>query len=444
MNLYSLSRTLILIGSFLLAGCAANQMHGFENAYQGYNVPEALVEQIRIELKRAGLINAQVTRDNVGRIRLVGSYRNEDEVDHAYIITQSLVGLKSTSPFYPENIQEKRWEADAKRALALFTKASQSPSVAGVKRALIVGINTFQDKKITPIFGEDDARLVQKEAEKAGYRTTALLGREATKANIESAIERMKRELGTNDNLLIYISSHGSQPMPKPGTRDSRKMSIIAYDTGDVSMPSSIDWNWKVHATSVPDTKVQELAQYPTRQTRVIIDTCYSGEILKGIPDESQRYILKTNGGAPERTGISMAAWSGDAYTSKGIITTEDTPPLLVDSRKIRRSESLTKAEVPNRYTIVTATSDGEKSWGTTSGEFDSPLTQNKRLKGSFFTQAFFEYLSYYNGQLEPAFAAAKDFTYGKASEIPPASSQKQTPRMLPLLPKNDPTTIYN
>ena len=60
MNLKSLHNILILAGPILLGGCAASQMHGFENAYQGYSVPEPLVEQIRLELKRVGLTNAQV------------------------------------------------------------------------------------------------------------------------------------------------------------------------------------------------------------------------------------------------------------------------------------------------------------------------------------------------------------------------------------------------
>lgn len=457
MNLKSLHNILILAGPILLGGCAASQMHGFENAYQGYSVPEPLVEQIRLELKRVGLTNAQVTRDNVGRIRLVGNYRNEDEVDRAYLIVQSLVGLKSTSPFYPENIQEKRWEADAKRALAQHARASRSPTAgAGVKRALIVGINTFQDSRLSPILGEDDARLVQREAEKAGYRSVTLLGREATKANIEAALERMKRELGPQDSLLIYISSHGTQPVPKPGSRDARKMSIAAYDTGDATMRANLDWRWKVHSTSVPDTRVQELAQLPTRQTRVIIDTCYSGEILKDIPDESQRYILKTNGGVPERAGISMAAWSGEAYAAKGIFATDDgAAPAATGADKARRPRTTGPRAAPgaSRYTIITATSDGQLSWGpsgTGSGEFDSPVTPGKRLKGSFFTQAFFEYLGRHDGHIEPAFAAARAYTQQKVSTITPARDWKgpvpiqQVPRLNPPLPANDPSTIYD
>ncbi len=458
MNLKSLQRTLLLLCTLVLGGCAASQMHGFQNAYQGYNVPESLVEQIRVELKKVGLADAQVTRDNVGRIRLVGSYRNEDEVDRAYIIVQSLVGLKSTSPFYPDNIQEKRWEARAKQVLTEFTsRTSRNPSTGpGVRRALIVGINTFQDKKLTPINGEDDARVVQKETEKAGFKTITLLGPQATKANIEGAIERLRRELGTNDSLLIYISSHGNQPIRKPGiTIDARKMSIAAYDSGDASMTkSNLDWGLKVQETSVSDELVQNLAKLPVRLTRVIIDTCYSGEILKDIPDESQRYILKTNGGMPEYTGISMAAWTGDAYAAKGIVFSSDdgrsasAPSASKDRRQVAAAPQAI-ADM-NRYSVITATSDGQLSWGPTGGEFDSPVMPNKRLKGSFFTQAFFEYLNQYNGQLEPAFAAAKDYTYKKVSTIPPPSGWKgpvpiqQLPRLNPPLPANDPSTIYN
>lgn len=450
MNLKSSHQTLCLVGPLMLCGCAASQMHGFENAYQGYSVPEPLVEQIRVELKKAGLVNAQIARDNVGRIRLTGSYRNEDEIDNAYIIVQSLVGLKSTSPFYPENIQEKRWEADAKRALAQFTRTSRNTaSTLGVKRALIVGINKFQDPRLTDISGEDDARLVKREAEKAGYKTITLLGPEATKANIESAIERMKRELGVNDSLLIYISSHGTQPVPRPDSRDARKMSIAAYDTGDINMRENVGFKWKVHTTSVPDTKVQELAQFPTRQTRVIIDTCYSGEILKEIPDESRRYILKTTGGMPERTGISIAAWTGEAYSAKGIITVDDRA--LAGTGKARPplpADTPAKPDI-SRYTVITATSDGEKSWGP-AGDFESPVTPSKRLKGSFFTQAFFEYLEQYNGHIEPAFAKARAYTYDKVSRIPPPTDWKgpvpiqQLPRLNPPLRPNDPARIYD
>lgn len=439
MKFTSLYRFLILLTVLLLGGCAASQMPGFQNTYQGYNVPESLVERIRVELKKYGLPNAQVTRDNVGRIRLIGNYQNEEEVDRAYSIVMPIVGIKSTSPFYPENIKEKRWEIDAKRAIAAHAnKARNVSSAIGVKRALIVGISSFRDSKnIGPILGEDDAKRVQEEAEKANYRTMVLLGQKATKANIEAALLQMKQELGSNDTLLIYISSHGTQPIPSPRAPDARKMSIIAYDTdGSTGL--------RAYDTSVADTKVQELAQMPARQTRVIIDTCYSGEILKGIPDEAAQYVLKTNGGIPERASISIAAWSGETYSPKGIFFAEDKPA------KPSKGTTASAAQPADfsRYTIITATSDGQQSWGPSPDvggkfDFDSPGHPTKRLTGSFFTQAFFEYLGQNGGHIASAFADAQKFTSNKVANIRPDGSVQQWPRLHPPLPEGDASSLY-
>lgn len=448
MKFTSLYRVLILLTALLLGGCAASQMPGFQNAYQGYNVPEPLVERIRVELKKHGLPNAQVARDNVGRIQLKGRYQDEDDVDRAYIIVQSIVGIKSTSPFYPENIQEKRWEADARRAIAQFASASRSAAAPGTKRALIIGINSFRDQRLTDILGEDDAKRVKSEAEKANYLTTTLLGSQATKANIEAALTRMKQEVQPNDTLLIYISSHGTLPTPSPRAPDARKMSIAAYDTGDASVRGATEFKLKVHATSVADTKVQELAQMPTRQTRVIIDTCYSGEILKGIPDEAAQYVLKTNGGVPERASISMASWSGETYSPKGIFFAEDKPAKSTKSTKSGKETAASAVQQADlsRYTIITATSDGQLSWGPAAGGgFESPVDPTKRLKGSFFTQAFFEYLGQNGGHIAPAFAAAQQFTYNKVAEMPPPNGPaQQRPRLNPPLLSGDVSSMYD
>ncbi|QEZ44887.1 caspase family protein [Cupriavidus oxalaticus] len=448
MRMTSLHRTFVLVGALLLGGCAANQLPGFQNAYKGYNVPEPLVATVRHELKRNGLPNAQVTRDNAGRIRLVGSYQNEDEVDRAFFVVQSIVGIKSTSPFYPENVKEKRWDIHAGQALTAHARAVRNRPAPAAKRALIIGINTFRDKRITAILGEDDARRVKMEAEKASYRTTALLGQQATKANIEAALKRFRDEVGPNDTVLIYVSSHGTMPVPSPRLRDARKMSIIAYDSGN-PMASDRDFPMSVFETSVSDIKLQEVAQMPSRQTRLIIDTCYSGEILKGIPDDSRRYVLEANGGVPERAGISMAAWTGEAYEAKGIRFAEAASRGTQAQQQDARGTQIPPGDI-NRYTIITATSDGEESWGPAAGgSFDSPVSPGKRLQGSFFTQAFFEYLAESNGHIEPAFNKARQFTVQKVAGIPAAPNYKgplpirQVPRLNPPLPAGDPSSIY-
>lgn len=427
----SIRSAFLALLALLLSGCAANQLHGFENTYHGYNVPQSLMDKISAKLRTEGLTNARVERDLVGRVKLAGSYQTEDEVDRAFLIVQSIVGLKSTSPFYPANIREQRWELEARQQLERMARAERSVKRPGRKVALVIGISTFRDgKRVKEIMGEEDAIVVQRAAAKAGYDVTALLGRAATKAAIEAALHKIDAELGPDDSLFVYISSHGMQPLPSPGGGDERKMSIIAWDSGDATIKNATDYQLNLQKTAVSDRLVQQLAMRPTRNTRILIDTCYSGDMLAGLPDESGGYIARTNNGVPERAGIAMASWTGEAYTSKGIRFSDDDAPRTADGGAKRQPATAANApaieiDSERAYTIITATSEGEESLGPPmhDREFSMPGRAGK-LQGSFFTQALFAYLEVYDGHVEPAFAAARDFTSRKAVEV---SSGKRT-----------------
>lgn len=425
----SIRSAFLVLLALLLSGCAANQLHGFENTYHGYTVPQSLMDKISAKLRTEGLTNARVERDLVGRVKLAGSYRTEDEVDRAFLIVQSIVGLKSTSPFYPANIREQRWEIEAREQLERIARAERSVKRPGRKVALVIGISKFKDgKNLTEIMGEEDAIVVQRAAANAGYDVTALLGRAATKSAIESALHRIDDELGPDDSLFVYVSSHGMQPLPSPAGGDERKMSIAAWDSGDANIHNRIDYALNLHKTSVSDRLVQQLAMRPTRNTRVLIDTCYSGEMLKGLPDESGGYIARTNNGVPEHAGIAMASWTGEAYTAKGIRFSDDAAPRVAASGGAASAPAI-EIDSERAYTIITATSEGELSLGPPmhDPEFSMPGRAGK-LHGSFFTQALFAYLEVYDGHVEPAFAAARDFTARKAIEVS-RGERTQVPR---------------
>lgn len=417
----SIRHAFIVLFALLLSGCAANQLRGFENTYHGYTVPQSLMDKIGARLQEEGLVNARVERDLVGRVKLAGSYRTEDEVDRAFLIVQSIVGLKSTSPFYPANIRQQRWDLEARQQLERLAQAERGAGRPGRKIALVIGISTFKDsKKMTPILGEEDALVVQRAAQQAGYVVTALLGRAATKANIEAALRSIDRDLGRNDSLFIYISSHGMQPLPSANGGDERKMSIIAWDSGDAKITRKTDYLLNLNKTAVPDYLVQQLAMRPTRNTRILIDTCYSGEMLKGLPDESNGYIASTNNGVPERAGIAMASWTGEAFTSKGIRFSDDASARPT-AGSVKRKDAVTAPAVNSEraYTIITATSEGELSLGPPDHEREFSIPDRAgKLQGSYFTQALFAYLEIHGGQVEPAFEAARDFTRRKASEV--------------------------
>jgi hypothetical protein len=408
----------------LLSGCAANQLHGYENVYQGYSIPQPLLDTIQAKFRQHGLAGARIERDSTGRVRLAGNYRDEDEVDRAFVIVQSIVGLKSTSPFYPENIAEKRWEADARQALAKQADARLA-ALPGRKLALVIGIGEFRDSKhFTPIPGEDDARIVEAAARKAQYQVTALLGNKATKASIEDALRRLEADLRPSDSLFIYVSSHGTRPLPVASGGDARRMSIIAWDSGDAAIDNEPDYYVNLQRTAVSDGLVQRLAKKPTRNTRILIDTCFSGEMLKGLPDESRGYIARTNGGMPELAGVSMAAWTGKDYTSKGIRFSEDR-----GAGRQRDTGAEPRAEVyeERAYAIITATSEGEESLAPPHqvGTFS---LDGKVLRGSYFTQSFFHYLGKYDGHVEQAFEDARQFTIRNAGVVS-RGSRTQRPR---------------
>jgi len=420
MNKYT-CRAILVMMTLLLSGCAASQMHGFENTYYSYNVPQPLMDKITVKLRQEGLMNARVVRDTVGRVQLAGSYQNEEEVDRAFVIVQSMVGLKSTSPFYPEDIRKKRWEIEAREQLERMAQAERSRPRAARRVALVVGINQFRDNvHWLDIQGEDDAMVVAAAARESHYIVTSLLGQQATKKNIEMALSRISADLEPQDSLFIYISSHGMQPLPSANSKDERKMSIIAWDSGDAAISSKTDYELNLYRTAVADTLVQQLAKKPTRNTRILIDTCFSGEMLKGLPDDSGGYIARANDGAAERAGISMAAWTGTNYTSKAIRFTDDAPDKgKVAPKNKARTANGGPVDSERAYTIITATSEGEESLGPQRGVgmFSLP-GQQQQLKGSFFTQSFFAYLKANNGQVEPAFRQARDFTSRKAREV--------------------------
>lgn len=423
-------RAFLVLLTLLLTGCAANQLHGFENTYYSYNVPQPLLDKIAARLRQEGLVNARVERDSVGRVRLGGSYQNEDEVDRAFLIVQSIVGLKSTSPFYPANIRQQRWEIEAREQLERMAQAERAKPRPPRRVALVIGISTFKDSRHwTPIPGEEDAAVVQRAAQQSGYQVTALLGRSATKANIEAALRRIDADLRPDDSLFIYVSSHGMKPLPSANGGDERKMSIIAWDSGDAAINNETDYQLNLLRTAVPDVLVQRLAKKPTRNTRILIDTCYSGEMLKGLPDESAGYIAQMNKGLPESAGISMASWTGKAYTSKGIRFSEDAPKQAAAGGTATPSQAVTEAIDSERaYTIITATSEGEQSLAPPPQTGTFVLPGKGTLRGSFFTQAFFAYLEEYGGHVEPAFAAARDFTSRTARDVT-GGQKTQVPR---------------
>lgn len=438
----------------LLTGCTARQMPGFRETFVMYNVRDDQLAEITRQLQRAGLTEAVVTRDLSGRARLIGNYRTDDEVDVAFLIVQGVVGMKATSPFYPENVQQTRWAAAMAQALADAARASP-PARPPLKLALVIGISQFkQSDQISTILGAEDADTAASLLQAYGYQVTLLKEQDATRNAIVSALNQLRDQIGPQDQVFIFISSHGTPPVPVgnafPELGSDYKMSIVAYDTEVkdkrlLDRPSDIfasdqadifhDARRRFHETSVQDLLLREVLAKRTAGTRLVLDVCYGGNLLIGTPDP---YAGQRGGDGSTGEVSSIPADSlinspsmGSGMAAKGINQAEPGQP--APSGALSTSSSLLAKNAPLR-TVITAADVGEQSFGPTiikdGGKFTHPLNPKQSFKGSYFAQMFFAELALWKGSLMPSFENSKKATLLVHQRGKQAVSIKQHPQL--------------
>ena len=88
--------------------------------YQKLNVAQENIDLIRKQFDNQGLSDAVIGRDAIGRLKLEGSYANENDVAKAFEIARSVVGTSAVSPVTPANIKRKDWEIALTEGLAQY------------------------------------------------------------------------------------------------------------------------------------------------------------------------------------------------------------------------------------------------------------------------------------------------------------------------------------
>jgi len=140
-----------------------------------------------------------------------------------------------------------------------------------------------------------------------------LIDADATKANIEDALEGFLSKAGPNDMVLLYWSGHG---YPEPA--NPKKVYFACHDT-------RLD---RPHSGYRMDKVRSSLEEKRARHTVVFADTCHAGKIItRGVGGVSH-YVqdLGTNQNVPEgmallvaaaadRQAIEGSAWSNGAFT---------------------------------------------------------------------------------------------------------------------------------
>lgn len=160
---------------------------------------------------------------------------------------------------------------------------SNTPAVAGPvqqKWALVVGIRQFEDPAVPKLYyTTDDARAFAAELLDPAIgrfpadHVTLLLDSQATTVAIKEALNRIARQAAPNDEVVIYVATHGS-----PRSMDVTGANyIVTYDT-KFENGGQVDED-ALYATALPMVELANAVatRMKALRTLVILDTCYSG-----------------------------------------------------------------------------------------------------------------------------------------------------------------------
>jgi hypothetical protein len=377
-------RISLLISAFLLVFLLGGECCLFAD---NSPVTQGHLNSINNSFKQNRIANGFAELDSYGRVQLKGGYEDDRQVDLAFSLAQTVVGVRWVSPVTPDNIKVKEWE---KRIGSLFSRArvlketgsEGAPGSVRNRYALVVGVGQFKNGIQTLQYTVRDASsfysFIVNPQGAAFPRSNVyyLTDQTATRDNIMKYLNTIKNVAGPDDLVVIYMSSHGTPPDKFGGVH------IVTYDT-------EVKPRERVWHTAVTETMLKDFVEsLRAKRLVMILDTCYSNGAYRSIPG-----FLPPGGkslGADEDEGYGISKDQGKRlFGSKDIVLDEAPKKTAGAGKSIDSQDGYGKV-------LLSASSAGEKSW-----ESDS-------LKNSVFTYYFVDGLKRYNGSVKDAFTYSK------------------------------------
>lgn len=389
----------ILILAFMVLGFGSTTLFS-----ESSPVTDDHIGKINDLFKKNGVSQGYAALDPYGRIELMGEYADEKEVDKAFSLAQTTVGVKWVSPVTPENIKVKEWE---RRLGGLFSRAkvvkpvvSEGPPVKTIRNryALIVGVGEFKHG-ITPLkYSVRDAESFYQFALERGFNQKDIIfltNEKATRDNIAKALDKIQSMAREDDLVGIYFSSHGTPPDKFGGVH------IVTYDT-------EVKPRERVWHTAITETMFKDfIEKLRARRLVIILDTCYSNGAYNKVPG-----FLPPGGkslGEDEGEGYGISkAFGKRLLGAKDIVSEEDETPAPTGSKDMTAYGKV----------LISASGAGEKSW------------ESNTLNNSIFTYYFLEGLKKKNGSVKEAFSYSKPLVAERVKKEK-GSDIEQNPQVL-------------
>ena len=165
---------------------------------------------------------------------------------------------------------------------SLFMMFSQI--VRAEQYAILVGVWDYENPNLQLDAPPNDLKLMEAVLSAHGVTQEQMhILTNPNKAQIQRKFRELSRRLTPSDSLLFYFSGHGTQIIDKLGTFPGDEAKGRYPDRNDEAL-LPVDANLASPKTYLLDDELNTLLQeLPTRQVSCIIDTCYSGDILREI-----------------------------------------------------------------------------------------------------------------------------------------------------------------
>jgi hypothetical protein len=188
--------------------------------------------------------------------------------------------------------------------------------------AVIVGISKYkysgQSGLTNLIFADDDAKMFAHTLRNLGWTEShikLLVNEDATKRNVEIALESWLTKAGVNDQVILFWAGHGY-----PDPENPERVYFACHDT-DISIPATGYRMDKVRAA---------LDEIKSKNVIILADTCHAGKLItrgeRGISivpqiDKMAReqkvpkgWIFMV-GADTDRQAIEHTSWTNGAFT---------------------------------------------------------------------------------------------------------------------------------
>ena len=190
------------------------------------------------------------------------------------------------------------------------------------KFALIIGISTYENQGkaglTNLLFADDDANDFSDALAKVGWSPShikKLVNENATKRNIQIALESWLTKAGPNDVIVVFWAGHGF-----PDPEDPQKVYFACYDT-ELSIPAT---GYRM------DRVRRSLEERGVRNVLFFGDTCHAGKLitrgerqnsvashLKSLREQKQipKGWIFMVGAETDRYALESSSWSNGAFT---------------------------------------------------------------------------------------------------------------------------------